>query len=218
MAEAKCVMKALHCIRSDSEWTRECRCLRGDDIHDLYSIKVMDMMMMQHHNVSKLGRFTPQSTSLPSPPSPSGITGKASILPCFAARGPYLALKHSWTRDGVRLEVIVNLPQLLAHARIPLSGIKPGVTAHVRRIPRVAGLEGTRDLHGRARAGVPPACHVNLRAADVELRDATRVVDGQRLDAQQILAVLDALGDGVLVRVCMVVSLEPPLMRRQAGA
>ena len=75
------------------------------------------------------------------------------------------------------------------------------IDTHVGRVSWVGRLERPRDLDGRARGRAAAARHLDLRAADVELGRAARVVDGQRLDPQQVLAVLDALGDGVLVRV-----------------
>lgn len=65
---------------------------------------------------------------------------------------------------------------------------------HVGSVARIGSLEGAGDLHG-GRVGVATARDADLGACDVELRHVARVVDRQRLDAQQVLAVLDALGD-----------------------
>jgi hypothetical protein len=74
---------------------------------------------------------------------------------------------------------------------------------HIGSVARVGRLEGTGDLDDRAgRLGPRGARDVDLGAADVELRRAAWVVDAERLDAQQVLAVGNALGDVVGVRDC----------------
>lgn len=78
-----------------------------------------------------------------------------------------------------------------------------GNRTHIGRVARIRLLEGPRDRHRRARVAVAATRHAHLRARDVELRDPRRprVVDGQRLDPQQVLAVGDARRDGARVRV-----------------
>lgn len=80
---------------------------------------------------------------------------------------------------------------------------------HISGVARVGCLESTWYFGRRARGCVAASRHVDLGTADVELRGATGVVDGQGLNTQQVFAVLDALGDGVLIRVC-VWSVSPP--------
>lgn len=58
-------------------------------------------------------------------------------------------------------------------------------------------MEGTWNLDRRRRYGRTAACNLDLGAADVELRRTgwVWVVDPQGLNTQQVLAVLNALGD-----------------------
>ena len=68
---------------------------------------------------------------------------------------------------------------------------------YVGGVARVSGLEGARDGHGRARVAAAAARDGDLRAGDVELRDARRpgVVDAEGLDADQVVARGDAARD-----------------------
>jgi hypothetical protein len=97
----------------------------------------------------------------------------------------HLALEHRRAGDSVRVEVVVDLsPQLCQPtARFHQFTLSPPGTTHVRSISRVARLEGAWDLDRRAGVGAAAAGDADLRAADVELRHAARVVDGQLLDA-----------------------------------
>lgn len=78
------------------------------------------------------------------------------------------------------------------------------VVAYVGGVARVGVLEGTRDEGGGPRVAAAAAGDGHLRARDVELRDAGRpgVVDGERLDAEQIVARRDARGDLAGVGTC----------------
>lgn len=100
------------------------------------------------------------------------------------------------------MEVVVDLPPLRQHS-LPISTAimqQNDHTTHIGRVARVGRLEGAGDLDRRARAGVAAAArHVELCTADVELRGGARVMDGQRLDPQQVLAAPNARRDVVLV-------------------
>jgi len=69
------------------------------------------------------------------------------------------------------------------------------VETYIGRVAGVGGLEGARDLDGRARGGAATPGDVDLSAAHIELGRAARVVDGQALDPQEVLAIRNALGD-----------------------
>jgi len=74
---------------------------------------------------------------------------------------------------------------------------------HIGSVPWISRLEGPWDLDNRrGRFGPCGARDVDLGAADVELRRAAGIMDAEGLDAQQVLAVGDALGDVVGVRLC----------------
>ena len=73
---------------------------------------------------------------------------------------------------------------------------------YVRGIARISSLERSRNANGRRTRRPTATGNVDLRAADVELRWATRVMDPQLLDTQQVLAVFDALGDVVCIIRC----------------
>lgn len=66
---------------------------------------------------------------------------------------------------------------------------------YVGSISRISSLECPGNRHARRTRGSSSTTDADLRAANVELRRAARIVDGQTLDAKEILPVLDALRD-----------------------
>lgn len=76
------------------------------------------------------------------------------------------------------------------------------VAVDVGSVAGIRLLERAGDGDGRAGRAGTAARHLDLRARDVELRDSRRprVVDGELLDAQQVLARGQAVGDGHVVR------------------
>ena len=70
---------------------------------------------------------------------------------------------------------------------------------YIRRVSRIRSLDGAWDLGSRARRRAAASGDLDLCAADVELGRAAGVVNRERLDAEEVLSIGDALGD--LVRV-----------------
>ena len=105
---------------------------------------------------------------------------KCSLLP-----SPSLAGCNLGSRDSVAVEVVVD----------------------VGSVARVGRLDVSRNLGcGRESLGTA-ASNLELSARDVELRWGAGVVDGELLDAEQVLASSDARGncDGVVVYKKLVV-------------
>ena len=75
-------------------------------------------------------------------------------------------------------------------------GRKEGYISHVDGVAGVGRLESSRDGNGCG-VGAAAAGDGDLGALDVELRDARRpgVVDGELLDAKQVVTRGDAAGD-----------------------
>jgi hypothetical protein len=98
-------------------------------------------------------------------------------------------------RNSIGMEVVVNLASQVSIARLPQIVRK----TYIGSISRISSLERPRNTD-RSRIRSPRATsNTDLRAADVELRRASRVVDGQRLDAEEVLAVLDAPRDVICI-------------------
>lgn len=78
------------------------------------------------------------------------------------------------------------------------------VCIYINHIPRLSAIDPARNRDQRAWSPRPATRHGDLRALDVELRDAgrVRVVDGELLDAQDVVAVGEGGGDGVGVCFC----------------
>jgi hypothetical protein len=113
-----------------------------------------------------------------------------------------LLTHHLGTRNNVTTRTtIINLNQ--SRVRYPAyhTYSLTWKRTHIRRIPRIIRLERPRNRHGRRRRGAPAARDLDLGAADVELRRRAGVVDPQLLDAEEVLAVGDALWDVGCVRV-----------------
>jgi hypothetical protein len=79
---------------------------------------------------------------------------------------------------------------------------KPSVSPfpYISSVARVGGLDKAGDLGRRRGRGRAAARHLDLGAGDVELRRAARVVDGEGLDAEEVLARRDARGDRARIR------------------
>jgi len=85
------------------------------------------------------------------------------------------------------------------HCR-PRNSVRAEVVVDVGRVTGICRLDESRDLGRGARRRASTTDNVDLCAADIELRRTAGVVDAERLDAQQVLAAGDALGDVVGVR------------------
>lgn len=75
----------------------------------------------------------------------------------------------------------------------------------------VGSLEGAGDLSSGRGGGAAATANLDLTTADIPLRGGAGVVDGEGLDAQQVLAAGDTLGDREGVGVCAAVSRTAPV-------
>jgi len=86
---------------------------------------------------------------------------------------------HSRSRDSIVMEVVID----------------------INHIPRFRAIDPPGNRDKRARCPCSSTCHGDLRALDVELRNAgrVRVMDGELLDTQDVVTAWKGGGDVVCV-------------------